>query len=207
MSKQDILSLLEQHYKGAKPALEFKNPYELLVATILSAQCTDVRVNKVTRGLFAHYPDAAALSAADYDELCSEVKSCGCYGVKAKNLIGTAKLLMSGHDGEVPRTMEELTALPGVGRKTANVVLSNAFGIPGLAVDTHVFRVSARLGLASGKDVETTEKELCALIPREKWGEAHHWLIYHGRQVCSARKPACAECFLRELCPYDKKEI
>ena len=199
--KEEILARLEKEYKGAKPALHFKDPYELLVATILSAQCTDVRVNKVTAELFPHYPDAEALAHADYDELCGEIKSCGCYGVKAKNLISTANSLVNDFGGCVPQTMEELTSLAGVGRKTANVVLSNAFGIPGLAVDTHVFRVSARMGLASGKDVETTENELCAIIPREKWGEAHHWLIYHGRQVCSARKPNCEGCILNDICP------
>ena len=199
--KEEILNRLEEHYKGARPALVYSNPYELLVATILSAQCTDVRVNKVTKELFVHYPDPESLSHADFDELSREIKSCGCYGVKAKNLIGTAKLIMEKHGGSVPCTMDELTKLPGVGRKTANVVLSNAFGLPGLAVDTHVFRISARMGLASGKNVETTEQELCALIPQEKWGEAHHWLIHHGRQVCSARKPACDTCFLSDICP------
>lgn len=200
-NRDKILSALEEHYKGAKPALLYENPYELLVATILSAQCTDVRVNQVTRDLFPHYPDAAALAAADLPTLMEEVHSCGCYAVKARNLKATAQLLVEKHAGQVPSTMEELTALPGVGRKTANVVLSNAFGLPGLAVDTHVFRVSHRLGLAKGKDPEATEKELCALIPREKWGEAHHWLIYHGRQVCASRKPACDTCFVKDLCP------
>ena len=127
--------------------------------------------------------------------------------MKAKNLINTAKLLMEQFGGEVPQTMEELTTLPGVGRKTANVVLSNAFGIPGFAVDTHVFRVSNRLGLAHAKDVAKTEEQLCALVPREKWGNAHHWLIYHGRQICSARKPKCGECFLKDICPSSEAEI
>lgn len=199
--KQEILRRLEEVYYGAKPALNYTNAYELLVATILSAQCTDVRVNKVTEKLFVHYPDAQHLAAADFAALCDEIHSCGCYSVKAKNLIETAKTLVTRYDGAVPRTMEELTTLAGVGRKTANVVLSNAFGIPGIAVDTHVFRVSHRLGLADAKDVEKTEFQLRALIPEEKWGAAHHWLIYHGRQVCTARKPACETCFLRDICP------
>lgn len=198
---QEILRRLEEVYFDAKPALHFKNPYELLVATILSAQCTDVRVNQVTEKLFPHYPDAEHLAQADFSELCDEIHSCGCYSVKAKNLISTAKTLVREYGGEVPDTMEALTKLAGVGRKTANVVLSNAFGIPGIAVDTHVFRVSHRLGLADAKDVEKTEFQLRELIPEEKWGQAHHWLIYHGRQVCTARKPACDTCFLRDICP------
>lgn len=206
-TKREILARLEKEYFGAKPALHFKNPYELLVATILSAQCTDVRVNKVTEGLFQHYPSAKELAEADFDQLSQKIKSCGCYAVKAKNLIATAKMLVERYGGQVPQTMEELTSLAGVGRKTANVVLSNAFGIPGIAVDTHVFRVSNRLGLAHAKDVEHTEQQLCDLIPREKWGNAHHWLIYHGRQVCSARKPKCGQCFLADLCPYEEKNL
>ena len=208
MQREEILRRLEEVYFDAKPALNFKNPYELLVATILSAQCTDVRVNKVTESLFVHYPDAEHLACADLDTLGEEIHSCGCYSVKARNLISTAKTLVSEYGGEVPRTMEELTRLAGVGRKTANVVLSNAFGIPGIAVDTHVFRVSNRLGLADAKDVEKTEFQLRERIPEEKWGQAHHWLIYHGRQVCTARKPACGSCFLRDICPSaeEKKE-
>lgn len=199
--KQEILKRLEEVYIDAVPALHFANAYELLVATILSAQCTDVRVNKVTKTLFIKYKNAKELAAANFEELCDEIHSCGCYSVKAKNLIGTAKLLVEQYGGEVPADMDELTKLPGVGRKTANVVLSNAFGIPGFAVDTHVFRVSNRLGLANAKDVLKTEEQMCALIPKEKWGKAHHWLIYHGRQVCHARKPACDTCFLNDLCP------
>lgn len=204
--KQEILKRLEEVYIDAVPALHFVNPYQLLVATILSAQCTDVRVNKVTEKLFVKYKNAEELAAADFDELCDDIHSCGCYSVKAKNLIGTAKMLVEQYGGEVPPDMDELTKLPGVGRKTANVVLSNAFGIPGFAVDTHVFRVSNRLGLANAKDVLKTEEQMCALIPKEKWGNAHHWIIYHGRQVCHARKPACGTCFLRDLCPSAEGE-
>lgn len=204
--KQEILKRLEEVYVDAVPALQFVNPYQLLVATILSAQCTDVRVNKVTEKLFVKYKNAEELAAADFDELCDDIHSCGCYSVKAKNLIGTAKMLVEQYGGQVPPDMDALTKLPGVGRKTANVVLSNAFGIPGFAVDTHVFRVSNRLGLANAKDVLKTEEQMCALIPKEKWGNAHHWIIYHGRQVCHARKPVCDTCFLRDLCPSAEGE-
>lgn len=206
MREQEIFHRLEARYPNAKPALNYENAFQLLVATILSAQCTDVRVNQVTASLFMHYPDAQALAAADLEELSREIHSCGCYRVKAKNLIGTAKMLCRDYAGEVPPLMEALTRLPGVGRKTANVVLSNAFDIPGLAVDTHVFRVSHRLGLSDAKDPEGTESQLCALIPREKWGKAHHWLIYHGRQVCSARAPKCGDCLLADLCPFYKEQ-
>lgn len=206
MREQEIFHRLEARYPNAKPALNYENAFQLLVATILSAQCTDVRVNQVTASLFVHYPDARALAAADLEELSREIHSCGCYRVKAKNLIGTAKMLCRDYAGEVPPSMEALTRLPGVGRKTANVVLSNAFDIPGLAVDTHVFRVSHRLGLSDAKDPEGTESQLCALIPREKWGKAHHWLIYHGRQVCSARAPKCGDCLLADLCPFYKEQ-
>ena len=206
MREQEIFRRLEARYPNAKPALNYENAFQLLVATILSAQCTDVRVNQVTAPLFVHYPDARALAAADLEELSREIHSCGCYRVKAKNLIGTAKMLCQDYAGEVPPSMEALTKLPGVGRKTANVVLSNAFDIPGLAVDTHVFRVSHRLGLSDAKDPEGTESQLCALIPREKWGKAHHWLIYHGRQVCSARAPKCGDCPLSDLCPFYKEQ-
>lgn len=199
-NRNEIIRRLSEVYADAKPALNYKNPYELLVATILSAQCTDVRVNKVTEGLFKHYPDACALAKADLNELADEIHSCGCFNTKAKNLIGTANKLVESYGGEVPADMEALTALPGVGRKTANVVLSNAFGLPGFAVDTHVFRVSNRLGLVNAPDVEKTEEQLCELVPREKWGQAHHWLIYHGRQLCAARKPKCEECFLNDIC-------
>ena len=201
-NRNKILNLLEIHYADTKPALNFKNAYELLVATILSAQCTDVRVNQVTATLFPKYPDVYALAKASLEEVAEEIKTCGCYKVKAKNLIGTAKAIVENYHGEVPKSMEELTKLPGVGRKTANVVLSNAFGIPGLAVDTHVFRVSNRLALADSSDVLTVEKQLCTLIPKEKWGNAHHWLIWHGRRICAARKPKCEECFLKNYCKY-----
>lgn len=199
--KRKILDLLKEHYPDAASELNFKNAYELLVATVLAAQCTDARVNTVTPKLFSLYPNPAALAKADKSELEQIIHSLGFYSTKSANLIAAAKRMVEEYGGEVPRSMDELVTLPGVGRKTASVVLSNAFDIPAFAVDTHVFRVSKRLGLASRKDVLTSEKELCALIPQSDWKDAHHWLLLHGRRVCSARKPKCGECFLNELCP------
>ena len=202
--KDEILRLLAQTYPEAKPELNFSNPYETLVAVILSAQCTDKQVNKVTPAVFARYPDVAAMAKAEEDDLYPMVKSCG-FKTKASNIIAACRIIREKHGGQVPDTMEELTALPGVGRKTANVVLSNAFGIPAFAVDTHVFRVSNRLGLCRADTVEETERQMTRLIPEEKWGEAHHWLIWHGRRVCKAQRPLCGECGLRELCPSAEK--
>jgi endonuclease III len=201
----EILKRLEEHYPEAKPELMFTNAFELLIATMLSAQTTDRQVNSVTGTLFEKYPDAKSIVKADITEFELAIKSCGFYHTKAKNIIETCRLLEEKYNGDVPRTMEELTALPGVGRKTANVVLSNAFGIPAIAVDTHVFRVSNRLGLADAKDVEKTEEQLKINIPEEKWSQAHHWIIWHGRRVCHARKPDCAGCFLNDICKYTKE--
>ena len=208
MNKADklkILDILERTYPEAKAALVFSNPYEMLVATILSAQCTDKQVNKVTPAVFSRWPDAAAMADAQVEELYPLVKSCG-FKTKANNIIAACRIIREKHGGAVPQTLEELTALPGVGRKTANVVLSNAFGIPAFAVDTHVFRVSNRMGLCKADTVEETERQMTKLIPREKWGQAHHWLIYHGRQLCKAQRPLCSKCPVRELCPYAKKQ-
>lgn len=203
--KTRILDRLETMYPEAKAELVFSNPYEMLVATILSAQCTDKQVNKVTPAVFAKYPDAAAMAGAAVEDLYPMVKSCG-FKSKAGNIIAACKIIRDEHGGEVPHTREELTALPGVGRKTANVVLSNAFGIPAFAVDTHVFRVSNRLGLCRADSVEETERQMTKLIPEEKWGMAHHWLIWHGRRVCKAQHPLCGDCGLRDLCPWLEKE-
>ena len=203
--KLQILDKLEQMYPEAKPELIFSNPYETLVATILSAQCTDKQVNKVTPAVFSRWPDANAMAEAQVDELFPMVKSCG-FRSKAGNIIAACRIIKEQHGGQVPDTMEALTALPGVGRKTANVVLSNAFGIPAFAVDTHVFRVSNRLGLCKADDVEETERQMTRLIPREKWGRAHHWLIWHGRRLCRAQHPLCAECGLQDLCPSAGKK-
>ncbi len=197
-----ILTELERLYPDAKPALNFRNPYELLVAVILSAQCTDVKVNAVTPALFEAYPDAHALAAADPLEVEGYIRTCGLYHNKAKNLVATGRTLVGSYNGEVPADHEKLTQLPGVGRKTANVVMSCAFGADAIAVDTHVFRVSNRLGLADANDVLKTEKQLMQNIPREKWSLAHHWIIFHGRRVCAARKPDCDSCTLRPFCEY-----
>ena len=201
--KLAILEKLEHMYPEAKAELVFSNPYEMLVATILSAQCTDKQVNKVTPAVFERWPDANAMAETSVDELFPLVKSCG-FKSKAGNIIAACRIIREQHGGQVPDTMEALTALPGVGRKTANVVLSNAFGIPAFAVDTHVFRVSNRLGLCRADTVEETEKQMTRLIPREKWGQAHHWLIWHGRRLCKAQRPLCGECGLQDLCPYAK---
>ena len=203
-TKKQILAKLEETYPEAKAELVFSNPYEMMVATILSAQCTDRQVNRVTPAVFARYPDVAAMAEAAEEELYPMVKSCG-FKSKAGNIIAACRMIRDEFGGEVPRTMEELTRLPGVGRKTANVVLSNAFGIPAFAVDTHVFRVSNRLGLCRADTVEETERQMTKLIPREKWGQAHHWLIWHGRRICRAQRPLCGECPLRELCPSAEK--
>ncbi len=204
IQKQAALEKLEELYPEAKAELTFSNPYEMLVATILSAQCTDRQVNKVTPAVFARWPDACAMADAKEEELYPLVKSCG-FKTKAANIIAACRKIRDEHGGEVPHTMEELTALPGVGRKTANVVLYNAFGIPAFAVDTHVFRVSNRIGLAEAKTVEKTEQQLMENIPRDKWSIAHHWLIFHGRRVCSAQKPKCESCTLTEYCRYYKE--
>ena len=196
---EQILAELDRLYPDARPELNFSNPFETLVAVMLSAQCTDRQVNKVTEKLFPLFPDAFAIAKLTPDELRPYVASCG-FKSKADNIVATCRILVEKYDGQVPHTMEELTALPGVGRKTANVVMATAFGIPTIAVDTHVFRVSNRLGLAHAKDVLETEKQLMQVIPREDWIKAHHWLIFHGRRVCDARRPACGRCTLAPLC-------
>lgn len=199
--KKQILALLEEMYGGSQGALEFESLYQLLVAVILSAQTNDNQVNKITEQLFAKYPDAPSIAALKTEELEQYIRTCGLYKSKAKNILAATRLILEEFGGEVPQTREDLMKLPGVGRKTANVVLSVGFGIPALAVDTHVFRVSRRLGLAAGAATDKVEEELCALIPKEKWGEAHHWLIWHGRRLCSAQKPKCDLCPLQQLCP------
>lgn len=207
-NSQEIFKRLGEKYAHTKTALEFENPYELLVATILAAQCTDKRVNLVTPALFAKYPDAAALSHGTLPEVEALIKTCGLYQSKAKNLLACAKRLVDEYGGQVPNTMEDLVTLAGVGRKTASVVLAFAFGIPAMPVDTHVGRVANRLGLANSPNPVKIEQQLCALIPREQWGDAHHWMIWHGREVCHAQNPACGECPVADLCPsaYMKTE-
>lgn len=199
IDQQEILAELRRLYPETRPELNFSNPYETLVSTILAAQCTDKRVNQVTPALFRDYPDARAMAKATPEIIYPYVKSCG-FKAKAVNIVNACRILAEKYDGQVPATLEELTALPGVGRKTANVVLAFAFGIPAMPVDTHVFRVSNRLGLADATNVEDTERQLMALIPREDWCDAHHWMIFHGRRVCHSQKPDCAHCTLRPLC-------
>jgi endonuclease-3 len=202
-----IIARLAKEYADAQSALCYKNPFELLIAVILSAQCTDKRVNAITGRLFPRYGSPAAFAALPVEELEGLIRDCGLFHAKAKNIKATCQLLVDKFAGKVPAKMEELVSLPGVGRKTANVVLSQAFGVPAIAVDTHVFRVSHRLGLAAGADVEKTERELMALLPKRDWGAAHHWLIWHGRLVCRARNPLCGQCLLSDLCEAkDKKE-
>jgi len=195
------LAILERAYPAAVTALTFSNPFELLIAVILSAQCTDARVNMTTPGLFARYPDARALGAADVGDVEKIVKSCGFFRMKAKNIVAAARDLTEKHGGEVPRDRESLEALAGVGRKTANVVMSVAFEEAAFAVDTHVFRVSHRLGLTLGTTPRQVETDVTALVPREKWRHAHHWLILHGREICKAPTPLCERCPVAGICP------
>src|SRR5262245_4991315 len=196
-----ILTILEELYPEATTALDFGTPLQLLIATILSAQCTDDRVNKVTPALFARYPDAAAFAGADRAELEGMIHSTGFFRNKAKAIVSCCADIVARHGGEVPRTLEALTALQGVGRKTANVVLGNAFGIPGLVVDTHVGRLSRRLGLTAETDAVKVEFALMEVVPRERWTRFSHWLILHGRRICVARKPRCSICPLAPHCP------
>lgn len=198
----EIIKVLEKEYGELGCALNYSSPFELLVATMLSAQTTDITVNKATEVLFKVYNKPEEFAVLNLSELEPYIKTCGFYKTKGQNIINTSKKLITDFGGEVPKTMEELTSLPGVGRKTANVVMSNAFGIDAIAVDTHVFRVSNRLGLADAKNVEDTEKQLMVNIPKEYWSRAHHYLIWHGRRVCIARKPKCESCPVNHLCKY-----
>ena len=199
---QIILEILENLYPNPSTALTHSNSWELLVATILSAQCTDERVNMITPALFAAYPTPDDLAQASFDEVAPYIKTAGLWQTKTKHLIKTAQLIVTEHNSKVPQTREELEALPGVGRKTASVILANAFGIPAIAVDTHVFRVANRLGLAQANNTYQTELQLMEVIAQEKWIDAHHWLILHGRAVCKARNPQCESCPLKPYCAY-----
>jgi endonuclease-3 len=202
MRAKEVNKRLKKRYPDAKCSLDFTTPFELLIATILAAQSTDARVNIVTKSLFRKYPGPRAFAEADLVEMETAVKQTGFFRNKAKAVIHCAKAIMERHGGEVPRTMDELTALPGVGRKTANVVLGNAFRTPlGIVVDTHVGRVSFRLGLTANTDPEKIEGDLIQLLPRKEWTEFAHRLIYHGRETCTARKPLCEECVLSDVCP------
>ncbi len=198
---RQIVKLLAKQYPAARCALNYESPLQLLIATILSAQCTDVRVNMVTPALFARYPDTKAFASANPRELETAIQSTGFFRNKARNIIACCKVLIEKYGGRVPSTMEELVELPGIGRKTANVVLGNAFGVPGITVDTHVRRVSRRLGLTKQQDPEKIERDLMVLIPRKEWTDFSHRMILHGRQVCVARKPRCPSCILNKVCP------
>ncbi len=202
LNRRKILKLLKKQYQGSLCALSYKTPYQLLVATVLSAQCTDERVNKVTPHLFKKYPDPQSMSQASLKQIEELIKSTGFYKNKAKHICAAAKQIIREHKGEVPRNMKELTKLPGVGRKTANVLLGNAFSIPGIVVDTHVTRLSNRLGFARGKDAVKLEKDLEKVVPKKDWIGFSHWMIQHGRSLCKARKPLCKNCFLDRICPH-----
>ncbi|QQK07659.1 endonuclease III [Miniphocaeibacter halophilus] len=203
---EEVLNILEKDYPDAKAELNFSTPYELLIATILSAQCTDVQVNKTTAVLFKKYNTPEKMVTLSTDELGKLIKSCGFYKTKSANILSTSRILIENYNSKVPNTMEKLTELPGVGRKTANVVLSNAFNIPSIAVDTHVFRVSNRIGIANADNVEKTEKQLRRRIKKDRWSKSHHILIFHGRRVCKARNPSCEICNVRDYCLYYNKK-
>lgn len=198
---KDIFPILRKTYPNAKVALQFTNPLELLIATILSAQCTDVRVNIVTKDLFRKYASASAWADADVKEIEEDIRTTGFFRNKAQNIKGACARIVAEYDGQVPTTMDELTALPGVGRKTANVVLGNAFGIPGIVCDTHVIRLSRRLALSDNTDPVKLEFDLADIVPQRNWTLFSHLLVFHGRNICRARKPNCPTCPIAAHCP------
>ncbi len=197
----EVLDLLDERYPAAETELDYRNHFELIIAVILSAQCTDVRVNLVTPALFAAYPDASSLAKASAEQVEPFIKTCGLFRSKARNIVKCAKDLCELHDGKVPSDRRSLEALAGVGRKTANVVLSNAFKTDAIAVDTHVYRLARKLGLSRANSATAVERDLMAVLPQERWNKAHHTLIWHGRRCCKARKPECPLCPVAELCP------
>ena len=205
MEVNKILNELAALYPDAKPALEFNSPYELLVAVILSAQCTDERVNKVTKVLFEKYNTPEKMLSLTPPELEKYIFSCGFYRNKAAHILSASQDILEKYGGNVPDNLEELRTLAGVGRKTANVVYAVAFGGDAIAVDTHVFRVSNRLGIAEGKTPDKVEDGRCAVLPKSEWSKAHHYLIYHGRRVCHSQKPDCPNCTLKEYCKFYNK--
>ena len=198
---QEIFSRLKEVYLEAQCSLKFVNPRELLISAILSAQCTDKRVNQVTPALFAKYPTAKAFAEASIEELKDDIRSTGFYNHKAKSIKRAMETVVEKFDGEIPNNIEDLLKLEGVGRKTANVVLGDAFGIPGIVVDTHVKRLSVRLGLTKNTDPVKIEHDLMEILPKKGWTLFGHLMIYHGRSVCTARKPKCSKCFLNDICP------
>ena len=204
---REELRLLEQTYQGAVPQLKFASPFELLIAVILSAQCTDKRVNQVTQELFPLANTPEKILQLGQARLMEIIKPCGFFRTKAEHIIAASKILLERHGGEVPNDFDALIELPGVGRKTANVVMSVAFKVPAIAVDTHVFRLANRMKLAEGNTPLEVELGLQKVIPRDKWSAAHHWLIWHGREICKARKPKCDVCPLKEVCPSAKSSL
>lgn len=198
---EKIYDVFKDIYGKGECTLDYKDPLQLLIATQLAAQCTDARVNLVTPALYKKYPDVYAFANADELELQNDIKSTGFFRNKAKNIIGCCRMLIKDFGGEVPQSMEELLKLPGVGRKTANLVLGDAFGIPGVVVDTHATRLSNRMGFTTSKDPYKIELDLMEIIPKENWGSFCHMLVHHGRAYCNARKPSCAECPISEFCP------
>jgi endonuclease-3 len=203
--REEILARLARTYPHATTALHHRNTFELLIAVILSAQCTDARVNLTTPALFEAFPTPQALAGAPGRTLERLIRSCGFFRMKAKNIKAASRVLVERFGGRVPRTMEELLELPGVGRKTANVILATAYQQGAIAVDTHVLRVANRLGLAHAKTPEKVEQQLLRVVPKPDWPHVSHWLIFHGRQVCHARNPACAGCVVMDLCPSAKR--
>ncbi|GLG01327.1 endonuclease III [Alicyclobacillus hesperidum subsp. aegles] len=203
----EVVARLAQRYPDAKCALNFTTPFELLIATMLSAQCTDARVNMVTARLFQKYQGPRAFATATPEQMAEDIREVGLFRTKAQNIVATARILLEKYGGEVPKNREQLVELPGVGRKTANVVLSNAFGIPAFAVDTHVQRVTNRIGIVKSDDPLKTEEQACRKLPRELWTQAHHLFIHHGRQICVARKPKCDICPVSDLCHYVRAQV
>lgn len=198
----EVLRILKKEYGNTGTALKFRDPFQLLVSTMLAAQSTDKQVNKITRDLYRDFPDPESFLTLSVPELEEKIKSIGLYRNKAKNILATARMLVEQFGGKVPQSREQLVKLPGVGRKTANVVLSVGFNHDAIAVDTHVFRVSNRIGLAEAPTVEKTEQQLMENIPKKDWSDAHHWLIWHGRRVCRAQNPRCEVCPVAEFCRF-----
>lgn len=203
----EIINRLDSAYPDAHLELNFTTLFELLIATILAAQCTDERVNQVTKSLFKKYPNPAAFLAVDLSELEEDIRPTGFYRNKAKSIVACCQKLLEEYHSEPPKTVEEMTKLPGVGRKTANIVLANAMGVPAIGVDTHTIRVSNRLGWVDTKDPAKIETKLCELLPKEKWHRANILLQWHGRYTCQAKKPQCDQCVVYDLCPWEDKEI
>lgn len=204
---KEILLILDKTYPDAECELKHSSPFQLLVSTVLSAQTTDVQVNKVMEKMYLEYPTCESFLTLNLGELENKIKQIGLYKTKAKNVYNLVRILMEKYNGEVPNTMEELVKLPGVGRKTANVVLSNAFDVPAIAVDTHVFRLANRIGITNEKDVEHTELALMKAIDKKLWSKSHHLLIFHGRRCCTARNPKCSICPISSYCKYYKEEL